>query len=59
MDKNNVIVNGNENQVVTNSKNTKIDNAKSEKPSQHWLQILYWVVGILVALIAIYKFIIE
>ncbi len=59
MDKTNVIVSGNKNQVVTNSKNTKIDNAKSEKSSQHWLQILYWVVGILVAFIAIYKFIIE
>lgn len=59
MDKTNVIVNGNKNQVVTNRKNTKIDNAKSEKSSQHWLQILYWVVGILVAFIAIYKFIIE
>lgn len=55
----NVTVNGNDNQVVTGSKNTCIDNAKGEKSSQNWLQILYWVVGILVAFIAIYKFIIE
>ncbi len=55
----NVIVNGNDNLVVTNSKNTKIDNAISEKSSQHWLQIFYWVVGILVSFIAIYKFFIE
>ena len=55
----NVTVNGNDNQVVTGSNNIRIDNAKSEKSSQHWLQILYWVVGILVAFIAIYKFIIE
>ena len=55
----NVTVNGNDNQVVTGSKNVRIDNSKSEKSPQHWLQILYWVVGILVAFIAIYKFIIE
>lgn len=55
----NVTVNGNDNQVVTGSENTRIDNAKSEKSPQHWLQILYWAVGIIVALIAIYKFIIE
>lgn len=52
----NVTVNGNDNQVVTGSKNTRIDNAKSAKTSQHWLQILYWIVGIIVALIAIYSF---
>lgn len=55
----NVIVNGNENQVVTGSKNTTIDNVKYEKSNQHWLQIIYWIVGIGVALIAIYKFFIE
>lgn len=55
----NVTVNGNDNQVVTGSNKIRIDKAKSEKSSQHWLQILYWVVGILVAFIAIYKFIIE
>lgn len=55
----NVTVNGNDNQVVTSSNKIRIDKAKSEKSSQHWLQILYWVVGILVAFIAIYKFIIE
>lgn len=55
----NVIVKGNDNQVVTGSRDTRINNTKSEKSSQHWLQILYWVVGILVAFIAIYKFIIE
>ena len=49
----NVTVNGNGNQVVTGSKNTKIDNAKS---SHHWLQILYWIVGIIVALTVIYTF---
>lgn len=55
----NVTVNGNDNQVVTDSKNTRIDNAKSEKSSQHWLQIIYWIVGIGLALIGIYKFFIE
>lgn len=55
----NVTVNGNDNQVVTGSKNTRIDNAKIAKTPQHWLQILYWIVGILVALIAIYSFFIK
>lgn len=55
----NVTVNGNDNQVVTDSKNTRMDNAKSEKPSQHWLQIIYWIVGIGLAFISIYKFFIE
>lgn len=55
----NVTVNGNDNQVVTGSKNTRIDNAKSTKVSQHWLQILYWIVGIIVALTAIYSFFIK
>lgn len=54
-----VIVNGNDNQVVTNSKHTKIDNTKSEKSSPHWLQIFYWVVGIIVAFITIITFIIK
>lgn len=54
-----VTVTGNDNQVVTNSRNTQIDNTKSPKSKQHWLQILYWVVGIAVALIGIYKFFIE
>ena len=53
-----VIVNGNGNQVVTNSKNTSINNKKGSKSKQHWLQILYWVVGIVVAGITIYKFLI-
>jgi hypothetical protein len=51
-----VIVNGNNNQVVTDSKNTNIDNRDSSKSKQHWLQILYWVVGVVVAGITIYKF---
>lgn len=55
----NVIVNGNDNQVVTGSKNTRIDNAKSANISPHWLQIFYWIVGIIVALIAIYTFFIK
>lgn len=55
----NVTVNGNDNQVVTDSKNTRMDNAKSEKSSQHWLQIIYWIVGIGLALIGIYKFFME
>ena len=55
----NVTVNGNDNQVVTGSKNTRIDNAKSAKTSPHWLQILYWIVGIIVAIIAIYTFFIK
>lgn len=55
----NVTVNGNDNQVVTDSKNTRMDNVKSEKSSQHWLQIIYWIVGIGLAFIGIYKFFIE
>jgi len=55
----NVIVNGNDNQVVTDSKNTTINSKKGGESKQHWLQILYWVIGILVAGITIYKFIIE
>lgn len=55
----NVTVNGNDNQVVTGSRDTKIDNAKSAKSSQHWLQIIYWIVGIGLAFIGIYKFFIE
>lgn len=55
----NVTVNGNGNQVVTNSRNTRINNANGPKPSQHWLQIIYWVVGILLASIGIYKFFID
>lgn len=55
----NVTVNGNDNQVVTGSKNTRIDNAKSAMTSPHWLQILYWIFGIIVALIAIYTFFIK
>ena len=55
----NVSVTGNDNQVVTNSRNTQINNTKNSMPKQHWLQILYWVVGIAVALIGIYKFFIE
>ena len=54
----NVVVNGNDNQVVTDSKNTSITNEKGTKTKQHWLQILYWIVGILVAVITIYKFLI-
>ena len=54
-----VIVNGNDNQVVTDSKNTSINNEKGLKSKQHWLQILYWSIGILVAGITIYKFLIE
>ena len=55
----NVTVNGNDNQVVTDSKNTTISNEQGGKAKQSWLQILYWVVGILVAGITISKFIIE
>ena len=54
-----VIVNGNDNQVVTDSKNTAINREQGAKSKQHWLQLLYWVVGILVAGITIYKFLIE
>ena len=54
-----VSVNGNENQVVTNSRNAQINNTKNPKPKQHWLQILYWIVGIALALLGIYKFFIE
>lgn len=52
----NIIVNGNDNQVVTDSKNTRINSEKDSKSKQHWLQILYWIVGIVVAGITIYKF---
>lgn len=55
----NVTVNGNGNQVITDSKDTKINNIKGSKTSQHWLQLLYWVVGIVLALIGIYKFYME
>lgn len=54
-----VSVTGNNNQVVTNSSNTQINNTKNPKPKQHWLQILYWIVGIALALLGIYKFFIE
>ena len=54
-----VTVTGNDNQVITNSKSTQINNSKNSGPKQHWLQILYWVVGIALALIGIYKFFIE
>ena len=54
-----IVVNGNDNQVVTDSKNTTINKEKGVKPKQHWLQILYWVIGIALALIGIYKFFIE
>lgn len=55
----NVTVNGNDNQVVTGSKGTTIDVEKNTKPSQHWLQLLYWVLGIIVALIGIYGFFVK
>lgn len=55
----NVTVNGNGNHVVTNSRNIRINDVKGTKPSQHWLQIIYWVVGIVLALIGIYKFFID
>lgn len=54
-----VSVIGNDNQIVTNSRNTRINNTKNPKSKQHWLQILYWVVGIVLALIGVYKFFIE
>lgn len=57
--KTSVKVNGNGNQVVANSNNARINNVKGAKPSQHWLQIIYWVVGIVLALIGIYKFFID
>lgn len=55
----NVSVTGNNNMVVNESKNTTINNGKDSKSSLHWLQIIYWIVGILLALISIYKFFIE
>ena len=55
----NVSVTGNDNLVVTNSRNTQINNTKNPKSTQQWLQILYWIVGIVLALIGIYKFVIE
>ena len=54
----NVTINGNGNQVITNSKNAKVNN-KGVDSSQSWLQILYWIVGIVLAMIGIYKFFIE
>lgn len=55
----NISVTGNDNQVVTNSKNSKINNKNGANPKPFWLQILYWVVGIAVAAITIYEFIIK
>jgi hypothetical protein len=55
----NVSVTGNGNHVVTNSRNTQISNTQNPKPKQQWLQILYWIVGIAVALIGISKFFLE
>ena len=55
----NVSVIGNDNQVVTNSKNTTINNKNGANSKPFWLQILYWVVGIAVAAITIYEFIIK
>lgn len=55
----NVTVSGNDNQVVTNSKDINICNDKESKSTPYWLQILYWVVGIAVAVVSICKFIIE
>ena len=52
----NVSVTGNDNQVVTNSRNIQINNTKNPKQKQNWLQILYWVVGIVLTSIGIYKF---
>lgn len=57
--KTNVTVNGNGNQVITNSKNVIVNSAKGAKLSAQWLQIIYWVVGIVLALIGIYKFFID
>ena len=55
----NTTISGNANQVVTNSLEVNKKTSVSVKSSQHWLQILYWVVGIVVAFIGIYKFFIE
>lgn len=55
----NVSVTGNDNQVVTNSKNTNISNEQSVSSKPFWLQVLYWIVGIAVAAITIYEFIIK
>lgn len=52
----NVIVNGNDNQIVTDSNKTSINSEKGSMSKQHWLQVLYWVVGVVVAGITIYKF---
>lgn len=54
-----VTVTGNDNQVVTNSRNTQINNTKNPKSKHHWLQILYWIIGIVLALLGIYKFFVE
>ncbi len=55
----NVKIKGNDNQVVTNSNNTEFIQSEGAKLSQHWLQIIYWIVGIVFAMIGIYKFFIE
>lgn len=53
---NNISIKGNGNQIVSDSSNTIINNTKGKKTSQHWLQIVYWIVGIALAIISIYKF---
>lgn len=55
----NVTVEGNGNHVVTGSKDTRIDNAKGAGTSPHLLQIIYWIVGIIVALTVIYTFFVK
>lgn len=55
----NISVNGDSNQVITDSKNTHIGNQIEPNNTHHWLEILYWIVGIAVALITIYNLFIK
>lgn len=55
----NTTVSGNGNPTIANGSEVNTNKSEAEKNSQHWLQILYWVVGIIVAFIGIYKFFLE
>lgn len=55
----NTTVSGNGNQTIANGSEVNTNKSEAEKNSQHWLQILYWVVGIIVAFIGIYKFFLD
>lgn len=49
----NINVTGNNNKIVTDSVNTNISDTE-DRGHTHWLQLVYWVIGILGTLSAIY-----